>query len=122
MRGPSEQRTRLLTEYLRDNIQIHAAAAWKGYQSKGRGAVIARIYFPDNDASKAVIGQSLEYLSENDLLTNGRIGAYVEGVADEVRRYDPETEVVVLAIWPDGAVGFSRVGPLPKDFFLASDQ
>ena len=69
-----------------------------------------------------MIGQSLEYLSENDLLTNGRIGAYVEGVADEVRRYDPETQVVVLAIWPDGAVGISSVGPLPKDFFLASDQ
>jgi hypothetical protein len=103
---------------MRVNLKKHATIAWKGYLSNGRGAVITRIRFPDNDAGNAVIGQSLEYLSENDLLINGLSGAPV----DEVRRYDPRTEVVVLAIWPDGGVSISRVGPLPKDFFRANDQ
>jgi hypothetical protein len=105
-------------EYMRVNLKKHAAIAWKGYLSNGRGAVITRIHFPDNDASKAVIGQSLEYRSEDDLLVNGCSGDPI----DEVRRYDPRTEVVALAIWPDGGVSISRVGPLPKDFFRASDQ
>jgi hypothetical protein len=48
-----------VNEYFRENTKKHAAVAWKGYQSKGKGAVVARIHFPDNDASKAVIGESL---------------------------------------------------------------
>ena len=106
-----------VNEYMRVNIKKHVAMAWKGYQSKGRGAVTTRIHFPDNDASKAVIGQSLEYMSENDLLINGYCGECVECLADEVRCYDPDTEVVVGAIWPDGNVSICRSGPLPKDFF-----
>jgi hypothetical protein len=105
-------------EYFRENTKKHAAAARKGYQSKGKGAVVARIHFPDNDASKAVVGESLEYMSENDLLINGLIG----GPVDEVGRYDPRTEIVVLAIWPDGGVSICRTGPIPEHFFQASDQ
>ena len=105
-------------EYFRENLKKHAAMAWKGYQSKGRGAVVTRVHFPDTDASKAMIGESLEYLSENDLLTNGYSGAPV----DEVRLYDPETELVVLAIWPDGGMSISRTGPHPKEIFQAGDQ
>ena len=106
-----------VNDYFRENIKKHAAKAWEGYQSKGRGAVVARIHFPDNDASKAVIGESLEYLSENELLINGWSGAPV----DEVSLCDPETEVVTLAVWPDGGVSICRAGPLPEHFFQPSD-
>src|SRR5262245_49869299 len=101
-----------MKEYFRENIKKHAAAAWKGYQSKGRGAVVARIHFPDNDASKAVVDESLEYLSENELLINGFSGAPV----DEVRVADPD-EIVVLVIWPDGGLCIGRTGPIPEHFF-----
>jgi hypothetical protein len=39
-------------------VLTQVAMAWEGYQSKGRGAVVARIHFPGNDASAAVIDQS----------------------------------------------------------------
>jgi hypothetical protein len=105
-----------VNEYFRENLKIHAAVAGKGYQSKGKGAVVARIHFPDNDASKAVVGESLEYLSENELLING-----YSGPADEVRVADPD-EIVVLVIWPDGGLSIGRAGPIPEHFFRASDQ
>jgi hypothetical protein len=107
-----------VNEYFRENTKKHAAVAWKGYQSKGKGAVVAKIHFPDNDASKAVIGESLEYLSENELLINGFSGAPV----DEVRICDPETEIVVLVTWPDGGLSIERTGPIPEHFFQPSDQ
>ena len=53
--------------------------------------------------AKQAIGESLEYLSENDLLINGCCGECVKCLADEVSLcYDPDTEVVAGAIWPDG--------------------
>jgi hypothetical protein len=104
-------------EYFRENLKIHAAVAQKGYQSKGRGAVVARIHFPDNDASKAVVGESLEYLSENELLING----FSDAVVDEVRVADPD-EIVVLVTWPDGGLTIGKHGPMPEHFFQASDQ
>ena len=106
-----------MKEYFRENIKKHAAMARKGYQSKGRGAVVARIHFPDNDASKAVVGESLEYLSESELLINGYSGAPI----DEVRLCE-ETEIVVLVIWPDGGLSIGRTGQIPEHFFRAGDQ
>lgn len=38
-----------VNQYFRVNLKKHAAMAWKGYQSKGRGAIVARIHFPDNN-------------------------------------------------------------------------
>lgn len=35
-------------EYFRESAKKHAAMARKGYQSKGKGAVVARIHLPDN--------------------------------------------------------------------------
>jgi hypothetical protein len=64
----------------------------------------------------AVVGESLEYLSENELLING-----YSGPADEVRVADPD-EIVVLVIWPDGGLSIGRTGPIPEHFFQPSDQ
>jgi hypothetical protein len=103
-------------EYIRDNVKTHAAAAWSGYQSKGRGVVVAKIHYEDNDDNAAIICEPLEYLSENDPLVKQRGGWPVE-LTDEARRYDPEKEIVVFVIQPDG-VTISRLGPLPlKQFY-----
>jgi hypothetical protein len=105
-----------VNEYFKENIKKHAAMARKGYQSKGKGAVVARIHFPDNDASKAVVGESLEYLSENELLVNG----YSEP-ADEVRVANPD-EIVVLVIWPNEELSIGRTGPIPEHFFQPGNE
>ena len=104
-------------EYINENIKTLAAMAWRGHQSEGRGAVVAHIHFADNDVNAAIVSQSLKYLSENDLSVKGRSG-WPAALADVVRRYDPETEIVVLLIGPNEAMGISRVGPLPlKQFY-----
>lgn len=104
-------------EYVNENIKTLAATAWRGHQSEGRGAVVAQIHFADNDVNAAMVGQSLEYLSENDISVKGSSG-WPAALADVVRRYDPETEIVVLLIGPNEAMGISRVGPLPlKQFY-----
>jgi hypothetical protein len=108
-------------EYFRINTKKHAAMAWKGYQSKGKGGVVAKIHYEDGDDNAAIICEPLEYLSENDPLVRERGGWSVE-LTDEVRRYYPETEIVVLLIHPNGGETISRSGPLPEHFFLASDQ
>ena len=68
------------------------------------------------DANKAVVGESLEYLDENERLING-----YSGPAEEVRVADPD-EIVVLVIWPDWGLCIGRTGPIPEHFFRASDQ
>lgn len=108
-------------EYFRVNTKKHATMAWKGYQSKGKEVVVAKIHYEDDDDNAAIICEPLEYLSENDPLVRERGGWSVE-LTDEVRRYDPETEIVVLLIHPDGGETISRAGPLPEHFFQPSDQ
>jgi hypothetical protein len=108
-------------EYFRVNTKKHAAMAWNGYQSKGKGVVIAKIHYEDGDDNAAIISEPLEYLSENDPLVRESGGWSVE-LTDEVRRYDPETEIVVLLIHPDGGETISRAGPLPEHFFQPSGQ
>ena len=108
-------------EYFRVNTKKYAAMAWKGYQSKGKGVVVAKIHYEDGDDNAAIICEPLEYLSENDLSVREGGGWSVE-LTDEVRRYDPETEIVVLLIHPNGGETISRAGPLPAHFFQSSDQ
>ena len=106
-----------VNEYFRLNVKKHAAMAWRGYQSRGKGALVARIQVSGDDVNAAVIDQSLEYLSDTDpLIKRDSV------VAEEVRIYNPETEIVVLVIWADGAVSIARTGQIPEHFFLASEH
>jgi hypothetical protein len=86
--------------FIRSQWRDFAAFAWGKYVSEGRGAVVV-------DLSKASkIGESLQvptfYVAESSERLSNRGGWPSEEIAEVVRDYDPEQDVVFIFIRLDG--------------------
>jgi hypothetical protein len=97
-------------EFLATHCEQHAAVAWDGYMQKGRGVLVLNLA----QAKLGVMGGEwaipIEYIAEYDPVVDERGGWPVEQVPDVIRRYDPQTEIVVLVIERDGAAHVTRIG------------
>jgi hypothetical protein len=104
--------------HLTEHVEAYAACAWYGYQRKGRGVVAVDFNVADRDAKGEIIGYGMEYLTLDDPVIGERGGWPVEQVPDLVKRYEPETQMVVLVCVPnEDGKGYTahatRMGPLP---------
>lgn len=75
------------------NVDRISAVSWDGYQKAGRGVLL--IYGEEADEKRLQVGP-LVYHSEAE---GG--GWPTEEVADIVKDYDPEREVIVIVRWRD---------------------
>jgi hypothetical protein len=88
------------------NIERISAVSWDGYQKAGRGAVL--IEGEEADEKRLQVGP-LVYLSDTEAQEE-RGGWPVQDVADIVKIYDPENEVIVIVRWRNG-IGAYRFKP-----------
>ena len=88
------------------NIERISALSWDGYQKAGRGVVL--IEGEEADEKKLQVGP-LSYLSDDEAQEE-RGGWPIEDVADIVKVYDPESEVIVIVRWRNG-IGAYRFKP-----------
>ena len=88
------------------NIERISAFSWDGYQQAGRGVVL--IEGEEADEKKLQVGP-LSYLSDDEAHEE-RGGWPIEDVADIVKVYDPESEVIVIVRWRNG-IGAYRFKP-----------
>ena len=86
------------------NVDRISAASWDGYQKAGRGALL--IYGEEADEKRLQVGP-LVYLSEAE-----GDGWPTEEVAEIVKDYDPEREVVVIVRWRDGTDAYRFKPPM----------
>lgn len=89
------------------NIDRISAVSWDGYQKAGRGVVL--IEGEEADEKRLQVGP-LVYLSDTEAQEE-RGGWPIEDVADIVKVYDPENEVIVIVRWRNG-IGAYRFKPL----------
>jgi len=88
------------------NIDRISAVSWDGYQKAGRGVVL--IEGEEADEKRFQVGP-LVYLSDTQAQEE-RGGWPIEDVADIVKVYDPESEVIVIVRWRNG-IGAYRFKP-----------
>jgi hypothetical protein len=88
------------------NIDRIAAVSWDGYQKKGRGVVL--IEGEKADEKRLQVGP-LVYLPDTEAMEE-RGGWPIEDVANIVKVYDPESEVIVIVRWRNG-IGAYRFKP-----------
>jgi hypothetical protein len=88
------------------NTELISATSWKGYQREGRGVVLIDGETVDNPESG---GAPLIYVSEKETQETGE-GWSSENVADLVKLYNPDSEVIVLVKWR-GQLGIYRFKP-----------
>jgi hypothetical protein len=79
------------------NVDRISAVGWDGYQKAGRGVVL--IYGEEADQERLQAGP-LVFLSDAEAQAEGD-GWPTEEVADIVKDYDPEREVIVIVRWRD---------------------
>ena len=88
------------------NINRISALSWDGYQREGRGVVLIDGEVADDQTFE--VGP-LTYVSEPQAEAE-RGGWPIEDVADIVKVYDPESEVIVIVRWHNG-IGAYRFKP-----------
>lgn len=77
-----------------------ARHAWRQYQERGRGAIV----FPVQEASDSTEQAPLRYLTFTNS-SAAKKGPFSK-LYELVRSYDPEEEIVVAAVLPDGQTVF----------------
>ena len=90
------------------NVDRISAVSWDGYQKAGRGVVL--IYGEEADEKRLQVGP-LVYLSEAEAQAEGD-GWPTEEVADIVKDYDPEREVIVIVRWRDDTDAYRFKPPI----------
>jgi hypothetical protein len=90
------------------NVDRISAISWDGYQKAGRGVVL--IYGEEADEKRLQIGP-LVYFSEAEAQAEGD-GWPTEEVADIVKDYDPEREVIVIVRWRDDTDAYRFKPPI----------
>ncbi len=101
------QRVYIVSQQLiANNIELISATSWDGYQRKGRGVIFIDGETADNPASA---GSPLAYVSEKEAQET-REGWPFENMADMVKTYNPDSEVIVLIKWR-GEFGIYRFKP-----------
>jgi hypothetical protein len=88
------------------NVDRISAVSWDGYQKAGRGVVL--IEGEEADEKRLQVGP-LVFLSDTEA-QEVRGGWPIEDVADIVKGYDPESEVIVIVRWRNG-IGAYRFKP-----------
>ena len=91
------------------NIERISAFSWDGYQNMGRGVVL--IEGEEADEKRFQVGP-LTYLSDDEAQEE-RGGWPIEDVADIVKIYDPENEVIVIVRWRNGIGAYRFKPPIP---------
>jgi hypothetical protein len=86
------------------NVDRISAVSWDGYQKAGRGVVL--IYGEEADEKRLQVGP-LVYLSEAE-----EESWPTEEVADIVKDYDPEREVIVIVRWRDDTDAYRFKPPI----------
>ncbi len=103
----SQRRYIISQNLIAANIDRISAVSWDGYQKAGRGAVL--IEGEEADEERLQVGP-LVYLSDTEAQEE-RGGWPIDDVADIVKVYDPENEVIVIVRWHNG-IGAYRFKPL----------
>jgi hypothetical protein len=84
-----------------------AAFAWRKYLSEGRGVVVVDLLKASKSAG--VLQVPTYYIAEESVRSPGRGGWPTEEIAEVVRDYDPEQDVVFLFNRLDGDVFYYNV-------------
>ena len=93
-------------QLIANNIELVSATGWNGYQAQGRGVIfIDGSSFDSLDAVPA--GNPMVYVSDKQMIENEG-GWPSEDMAGVVKKYDPETEVIVVIKWRN-QVGIYRM-------------
>ncbi len=105
------------------NVDRISAVSWDGYQKAGRGVVL--IDGEEADEKRFQVGP-LVYLSDTEAQAE-RDGWPIEDVADIVKVYDPESEVIVIVRWRNGIGAYRFKPPIAppaayKSLMEADDQ
>jgi hypothetical protein len=90
------------------NVDRISAVSWDGYQKVGRGVVL--IEGEEADEKKLKVGP-LIYLSDTEAQAE-RGGWPIADVADILKDYDPESEVIVVVRWRDGKGAYRFKPPI----------
>lgn len=98
--------------YLSDNADNYAYAAWEGYQKWGRGCLVLNFkYLRELPDGRHLM--PIQYMTVDDPRIRARGGWPVENIPKLIEEYDPESQMVVLMIEPDGRTTAGRFGPIP---------
>jgi hypothetical protein len=104
----SQDRHTISQNLIAANVDHISAISWDGYQKAGRGVVL--IYGEEADEKRLQAGP-LVYLSEAEAQAEGD-GWPTEEVADIVKDYDPEREVIVIVRWRDDTDAYRFKPPI----------
>jgi hypothetical protein len=104
----SQDRHTISQNLIAANVDHISAISWDGYQKAGRGVVL--IYGEEADEKRLQAGP-LVYLSEAEAQAEGD-GWLTEEVADIVKDYDPEREVIVIVRWRDDTDAYRFKPPI----------
>ncbi|MEK6320798.1 MAG: hypothetical protein AABN33_03850 [Acidobacteriota bacterium] len=93
--------------FIRSQWRDFAAFAWRKYVSEGRGAIVVDL----RNASKSPEGLQVPtyYVGEGTERLAKRGGWPNEDVADVIREYDPEQDIVLIFLRLDGDVSYYNV-------------
>ena len=88
--------------FIRSQWPMFAAFAWEKYQSEGRGAIVVDLRHASVEGK--AINVPTVYVAEGSQKLTRRGGWPSEEVAEVIRDYDPEQDVIFLFLRLDGDV------------------
>ena len=95
--------------FIRREWQRLAALAWNGYRTQGRGAVVVDMALvPEQELGVSGLMVPTHYLAEGSTLLRIWGGWPCVGIAQAVSNYDPETEVVFVALGAETEFSYYR--------------
>ena len=100
------ERFKRFEKFVSLNLPALAGAAGRGFRSKGPGVLI--LYAPNDrfEGGTAPLHTDYKSKAEIDVMHEGARDELVQGMLE---RYNPASEVVILAMYPDNTYDISRV-------------
>src|SRR4051794_21361845 len=100
------ERFKRFEKFVSLNLAGLAGAAGRGFRSKGPGVLI--LYAPDDryEGGAAPLHSDYKSRAEIDTMHEGARDELVQGMLE---RYNPATEMLLLAMYPDNTYDISRV-------------